>query len=156
MAQTTVLDGTAAEPPHDAAVLVAKAERMEEAAAACRRAEELRAGDDVTLGYGGANDQLVRAALTFDAHAQRLRRSALPIAIGDPVLVHIDNAAGLHPHRVVAVGTKRVQLQTGHQRPTFYSLETGCAQDGFGTTWIIEADLHRIRRDLLRKTKTTR
>jgi hypothetical protein len=64
-------------------------------------------------------------------------------------------AAGLLDLGVVRVGPKRVYLQELPWPAQAYELETG-VEIGYGHRHIIEADLHRIRRDLAPKPKASK
>jgi hypothetical protein len=140
--------------PHDAADLLAKAENLDRAARHLREAEKIRAAEKCSLGYGGEG-AIDRIAERVEAAAETARRSALPIAVGDLARVKDENrrgAEGLLELGVVRVGPKRVYLQDGRWAPQAYELETG-VEIGHGHRCIVEADLHRIRRDLAPKPK---
>jgi hypothetical protein len=149
--------------PSDAASLLARAAKLEETAASLRRAEEVRADEDIRLGYG-RESSIADAATLFETEAARLRRSALPIALGDKVMVCDRNMrspgsrgfGGERPRICTRVGNNLVYLD-GETRPSrAYKLSDGYVNDDYRHTNIVKADLRRIRRDLAPKPKAPR
>lgn len=149
--------------PSDAASLLARAAKLEETAAILRRAEEVRADEDIRLGYG-RESSIADAAALFEGKAATLRRGALPIALGDEVMVYDRNMqspgsrefGGERPRTVTKVGNNLVYLD-GETRPSrAYKLSDGYVNDDYRHTYIVGADLHRIRRDLAPKPKASK
>lgn len=157
MRSTKNAPASPAQAPHDAEALRAKGENLDRAARYLREAEKIRAAEKCSLGYGN-NDVLDTLAARIEAAAEVAHRSARPIAIGDMARVDDENrpkTGSPQEMRVVRVGPKRAYLRDGTWAPQAYDLETG-TEIGHGYRSIDDADLHRIRRDLMPKPKATK
>lgn len=142
----------------DAADLRARAARLDEAVAALRRAEEIRAAEGLSLGYG-REAVLVEAADTLRARAEELRQSAPSLALGDPVTVRGQywgpnaRTPGTRAFPVTKVGRTLVYLNGETRAAGAYRLADGRVNDEYGRQSIVASDLHRIRRDLAPKSR---
>lgn len=149
--------------PSDAASLLARAAKLEETAASLRRAEEVREDEDIRLGYG-RESSIADAATLFESEAVLLRRSALPIALGDEVMVYDRNMrspdsrypGGTEPKTITKVGTNLVYLNGETKPGRAYNLSDGYVNNDYRHGHITKADLHRIQRDLAPKPKAPR
>lgn len=109
--------------------------------------------------YVRPGDNLLNAAVT---HAEQVvasaRRRALPIALGDEVIVRDVNAhrRGTRTYRVTGVGRTLVKINDGGPRDGAFRLDDGVENDGYGHRVIIPDDLARIKRDLVKRKETSR
>lgn len=146
--ETTARDGTASArespPGHDADELRAAAEELEAYSRALLRAMDTAERHRVSI-YG--LDQLRVFSQDFTAKADELRRSIPTIAIGDTVRLHDANLRGDRTVRLVKVG--RGLVYVGNDSRGF-RLENGRRNDDCGYARIDAADMHRIRRDLVK------
>lgn len=145
--------------PLDAEELLSRAVRLEEAVAALRIAEDIRASERISLGYG-RESSLIDALDLLKSKSENLRRMMLPVALGDEVLVYDRNAGRgrgeTQPKIVTKVGRGLVYLN-GETRPSrAFKLSDGYLNDDYHHEHIVSADMHRIRRDIAPKPRATK
>lgn len=100
-----------------------------------------------------ADEARVRESIAFD------ERAALPIAIGGTVQIYDRNTetrdadgkrqrGGFANIRINKVGRALVHTNAG-----VFQLSNGQPNDGYNNRWIVDADMIRIRRDLVKPVK---
>ena len=141
--------------------MTANIEKAREAVAAILQAREkcIEAGVPITAtdfrhALSREDDALIICANLVKAEIARAEHRSKPIAVGDLVRVRSVYNEVDRFEKILCVGSKLVKLVHQHKRAT-YKLDTGYwnSPSRQWICWIDPDDLHRIRRDLMKKEK---